>query len=66
MEKRVVTLKTLSEMYDLNLIQLRKQAGRREIAGLIRRPGERKWRVDLERFDKWYRGHAVEMVGEDA
>ena len=51
--RKTVRLETLSEIYDIPLLTLRKWASERKFPGIIKRSGERRIYVNLEKFDKW-------------
>lgn len=61
--RKTVSLKTLSEMYDIKLWTLRKMASQRAFPGIIKM-GRRIY-VVLEVFDAWFMSHELKDQIED-
>ena len=62
--KKTVRLETLSEIYDIPLLTLRKWASKRKFPGIIKRRGERRIYVSLEKFDKWCQEDSRDLRSE--
>ena len=53
-QQETVRLETLSQIFDIPLLTLRKWASNREFPGIIRIKGRRRIYVNLEKFREWW------------
>jgi len=65
-KKKYGKIETVCEIYDLNKNTWRKKAAKGDFPGIVRRRGERRLYVNLEVFDRWFRGSegSIEEVSE--